>query len=125
MVAWLIDSLYQPNNTRWLSGSERQLAQARMAEDAGEADEDNAEDSPLQGLKMALRDPFVYLFILVTVCQSLGVTFQIFFPTIGTYVWKAKWGPDYHPSMIIALVAMFLGIVLLVDADSQEQEASG
>ncbi|KAG6827459.1 hypothetical protein H0H92_011698 [Tricholoma furcatifolium] len=36
----------QPNNTRWLSPSEQRLAQIRMTEDAGEADEDNLEDSP-------------------------------------------------------------------------------
>lgn len=35
----------QPNNTRWLTPAERRLAQARLAEDASEADQDRAEDS--------------------------------------------------------------------------------
>jgi hypothetical protein len=35
----------QPNNTRWITADERRLAQVRLAEDAGEADKDNKEDS--------------------------------------------------------------------------------
>ena len=37
--------LFQPQNTRWMNAFERRLAQARIAEDAGEADKDNVEDS--------------------------------------------------------------------------------
>lgn len=37
--------ILQPNNTRWLSAPEQRLAQARLAEDAAEADQDRAEDS--------------------------------------------------------------------------------
>ncbi len=35
----------QPHNTRWLTPAQRRLAQVRLAEDAGEADEDAAGDS--------------------------------------------------------------------------------
>lgn len=47
LSCFLIEASYlsQPNNTRWLSPSERRLAQIRLAEDAGEADEDSVEDS--------------------------------------------------------------------------------
>ena len=31
---------------------------------------------------------------------------------MGSYVWKATWGPEYHQSMIIALCAFVLAIVL-------------
>jgi hypothetical protein len=31
---------------------------------------------------------------------------------MGSYVWKAKWGPEYHQSMIIALCAFVLASVL-------------
>jgi hypothetical protein len=49
-LAWLIlDPSYllpdYPHNTGWMSEEERRLAQARIAEDAGEADRDNKEDS--------------------------------------------------------------------------------
>lgn len=35
----------QPHNTRWLSAPQRRLAQVRLAEDAGEADEDAVNES--------------------------------------------------------------------------------
>ena len=35
----------QPHNTRWLTPAQRRLAQLRLAEDTGEADEDSASDS--------------------------------------------------------------------------------
>lgn len=35
----------QPYNTGWIVGDERRLAQARLADDAGEADQDNEHDT--------------------------------------------------------------------------------
>ena len=43
-VVYLLVS-HQPHNTRWLTKPERRLAQVRLAEDAGEADEDVETDS--------------------------------------------------------------------------------
>ncbi|KAJ7579925.1 major facilitator superfamily domain-containing protein [Mycena floridula] len=71
-----------PHNTSWITGSERRLAQARLADDAGEADKDNAEESPLQGLKMALKDPKVWIFAIMNMAQLLGLSFINFFPTL-------------------------------------------
>ncbi|KAF8218614.1 MFS general substrate transporter [Tricholoma matsutake] len=71
-----------PNNTRWITGADRQLAQARMSEDAGEADRDNAEDSPMAGFMMAMKDPIVLIFAIMTTSQLLGLTFVNFFPTL-------------------------------------------
>ncbi|KAF4621306.1 hypothetical protein D9613_000827 [Agrocybe pediades] len=71
-----------PHNTRWLSLAERRLAQARLAEDAGEADEDTLSDTPWQGLKLALREPKVYLFAWMSCTQLLGLGFINFFPTL-------------------------------------------
>ncbi|KAF9465317.1 MFS general substrate transporter [Collybia nuda] len=71
-----------PNNTRWITPTERRLAQARLSEDAGEADQDNLEDSPMEGLKMAIKDPIVQLFSLMTISQLLGLSFVQFFPTL-------------------------------------------
>ncbi|KAK0450164.1 MFS general substrate transporter [Armillaria borealis] len=180
-----------PRNTRWMSPEESRLAQVRLAEDAGEADKDNKEDSVLHGLKLALKDPRVYAFCLLNVAQALGLSFTNFFPTfvldfsflgivfnvlvyvrltqtlgfsttislllcappwilaavlclfnawhadrtgerffhvsgwwkraaaigmvngvgnlgslIGSYTWKAIWGPEYHKSMFISLAAL-------------------
>jgi len=37
--------------------------------------------SPLQGLKMAIMDPIVVLFAIMTISQLLGLSFVNFFPT--------------------------------------------
>ncbi|KAF9257148.1 MFS general substrate transporter [Marasmius fiardii PR-910] len=79
LTMWLLPDY--PNNTRWISASERRLAQARLADDAGEADQDNAEDSFLHGLKLAVTDSKVLLFAFMTIAQLLGLSFVNFFPT--------------------------------------------
>jgi hypothetical protein len=45
---------FQPHNTRWLNTVERRLAQARLSEDVGEADKDNAEESYVSVVKSNL-----------------------------------------------------------------------
>ncbi|KAF8887156.1 major facilitator superfamily domain-containing protein [Infundibulicybe gibba] len=65
---------------RWLLPD--YLAQARLSEDAGEADKDNVEDSQLEGLKMAVKDPKVLIFSVMTISQLLGLSFVQFFPTL-------------------------------------------
>ncbi|KAI0090771.1 MFS general substrate transporter [Irpex rosettiformis] len=71
-----------PHNTRWLSSAQRRLAQVRLAEDVGEADEDSSEDSAWTGLKQAVSDPIVCLFAVMTMAQLLGMSFVNFFPTL-------------------------------------------
>jgi len=71
-----------PYNTRWIVGAERRLAQARLAEDAGESDHDNVQDTPLAGLKMAITDPLVLTFAVMNASQLLGLSFINFFPTL-------------------------------------------
>ncbi|KAJ7095779.1 MFS general substrate transporter [Mycena belliarum] len=71
-----------PNNTRWIVGDQRRLAQARLAEDAGEADQDTEKDTPMAGLKMAITDPLVLTFALMSASQLLGLSFISFFPTL-------------------------------------------
>ncbi|KAJ7719598.1 major facilitator superfamily domain-containing protein [Mycena metata] len=72
----------QPNNTRWILGDERRLAQARLADDAGEADQDNENDTPLAGLRMAITDPLILVFAIMNAAQLLGLSFINFFPTL-------------------------------------------
>ncbi|KDQ55120.1 hypothetical protein JAAARDRAFT_60082 [Jaapia argillacea MUCL 33604] len=71
-----------PHNTRWLSPAERRLAQVRLAEDAGEADEDSLAESFMEGMRMALRDPKTYFLALLSFSQLLGLSFVNFFPTL-------------------------------------------
>ncbi|KAF5322407.1 hypothetical protein D9619_001308 [Psilocybe cf. subviscida] len=77
---WLLPDY--PHNTRWMSPFESRLAQARLSEDAGEADQDNSEDSPMRGLIMAIKDPKVGIFAIMTIAQLLGLSFVQFFPTL-------------------------------------------
>ncbi|KAI0044270.1 MFS general substrate transporter [Auriscalpium vulgare] len=71
-----------PHNTRWLSPEELHLAQVRLSEDAGEADEDTHGDSALQGFLLAIKDPKVSIFAVMTCAQLLGLSFVNFFPTL-------------------------------------------
>ncbi|KAF7365095.1 MFS general substrate transporter [Mycena venus] len=71
-----------PGNTNWIVGDQRRLAQARLAEDAGEADQDTDKDTPLAGLRMAAKDPLVWTFAIMTTAQLLGLSFVSFFPTL-------------------------------------------
>ncbi|KAH7904472.1 major facilitator superfamily domain-containing protein [Hygrophoropsis aurantiaca] len=77
---WLLPDY--PNNTRWLNAAERHLAQVRLAEDAGEADKDSAEASVFEGFVLAIKDPKVLCFMLMTCSQLLGLSFINFFPTL-------------------------------------------
>ncbi|KAH9941929.1 MFS general substrate transporter [Amylocystis lapponica] len=72
-----------PTNTRWLDPAQLRLAQVRLAEDAGEADEDSAKESAFAGLKLALADPKLYIFAVMNCAQLLGLGFINFFPTIA------------------------------------------
>ncbi|KAF9073975.1 major facilitator superfamily domain-containing protein [Rhodocollybia butyracea] len=79
---WLLPDY--PVNTRWMSSQERRLAQARLADDAGEADQDTVDDSPLKGLLMAIKDPKVWVFSIMNTAQLLGLSFINFFPTLAS-----------------------------------------
>jgi len=39
--------------------------------------------------------------------QTLGYSHRM-----GSFVWKAEWGPEYHQSMIVSLLALVLASVL-------------
>ncbi|KAF9073504.1 MFS general substrate transporter [Rhodocollybia butyracea] len=77
---WLLPDY--PANTRWMSSQECRLAQARLAEDVGEADQDTVGDSPFKGLWMAIKEPKVWVFATMNTAQLLGLSFIIFFPTL-------------------------------------------
>ncbi|KAF9243121.1 major facilitator superfamily domain-containing protein [Melanogaster broomeanus] len=66
----------------WLLPDYRHLAQVRLAEDAGEADQDSQDASIFEGLLMAIKDRKVLIFMLMTCSQLLGLSFVNFFPTL-------------------------------------------
>ncbi|KAH7906339.1 major facilitator superfamily domain-containing protein [Hygrophoropsis aurantiaca] len=77
---WILPDF--PHNTRWLNAAERRLAQVRLAEDAGEADQDAADTSIFDGFKLAIKDPKVLIFMLMSCSQLLGLSYINFFPTL-------------------------------------------
>jgi len=101
-----------PHNTRWLSPEESRLAQVRLAEEAGEADNDGTEDSAWSGLKMAIMDIKVPIFMIMTCAQLLGLSFVNFFPTLA-----ATLGFSTTISLLMAAPPwLFASIVCLVNA---------
>ncbi|KAN0081227.1 Major facilitator superfamily domain containing protein [Tylopilus felleus] len=80
LTMWLLPDL--PHNTRWMSPAERRLAQARLAEDAAEADQDSSDATIFDGFKLAIRDVKVWIFVLMGCSQLLGLSFINFFPTL-------------------------------------------
>lgn len=95
-----------------MSARERRIAQARLAVDAGEADQDNEEDSyvlsctlprffsnifrsPVHGLVLAVKDPRVWLFALLNVSQLLGLSFTNFFPTCVPFLSHMSDYPEF------------------------------
>ncbi|ETN40837.1 uncharacterized protein HMPREF1541_05117 [Cyphellophora europaea CBS 101466] len=73
-----------PATTSWLSVEEKQIAQGRLALDAGlAADDFTGEDiSAFTGLKMAVKDPKTWLLGLTYHATIMGLSFVFFFPTI-------------------------------------------
>jgi len=102
---WLLPDY--PNNTRWVTSQESRLAQARLADDAGEADKDDIADSPLNGLLMAIKDPKVWIFAIMNTAQLLGLSFVNFFPTLTSTL-----GFDTTISLVLAAPPWILGTIV-------------
>lgn len=68
-----------PSNTRWFTEEELQVAQLRMAEDVGEADEDSSEQGVFDGFLMAVKDFKVYVFVITLIAWTIGLSFNAFF----------------------------------------------
>ncbi|KAI0198828.1 allantoate permease [Astrocystis sublimbata] len=71
-----------PTTTKWLTPEEQAYAQWRLVDDTGEADLADA-SSIKEGVKMAFKDPRLYLFTLLQHVSILSQAFQYFFPTIA------------------------------------------
>lgn len=70
-----------PATTPWLTDEEKHFAAWRLLADINEEDERHA-TSTMSGLKLALADYRLYLFVLLQHISLLSQTFQYFFPSI-------------------------------------------
>ncbi|KAL5521338.1 hypothetical protein ACEPAG_9262 [Sanghuangporus baumii] len=103
-----------PADTRWLSAEEMRLAQARLAEDVGEADQDVKSEttSMWSGVKLACKDFKVVIFSFMFLSQLLGLSFINFFPTLTSTL-------GFNSAISLLLAAppwMFATILCLLNA---------
>ncbi|KAK9235607.1 major facilitator superfamily domain-containing protein [Lipomyces kononenkoae] len=70
-----------PSSSKWLTEKERAFAQWRLVMDAKEAD-DAGSVTLKDGLRLALKDHRVYIFLILQHLSLLSQTFQYFFPSI-------------------------------------------
>ncbi|OOQ81915.1 MFS transporter [Penicillium brasilianum] len=69
-----------PSNTRWLSPTERAVAECRLLEDSGQVDEDGGGWS--YGFKKAFADWRLYVFALIFLCIQVSSATSNFFPSV-------------------------------------------
>jgi len=70
-----------PSTTRWLTEEERSFASWRLLADINETDNTHSR-SVWDGVKLALTDYRLYLFVLLQHLSILSQTFTYFFPSI-------------------------------------------
>ncbi|EPQ55025.1 MFS general substrate transporter [Gloeophyllum trabeum ATCC 11539] len=93
------------------------VSQVRLAEDAGEADEDSADESIWHGLKLALKDPKVPLFALMSCSQLVGLSFINFFPT-PPWIWATiiccvtAWSADKSGERFVHVSGWWWGVII-------------
>ncbi|KAH0828657.1 major facilitator superfamily domain-containing protein [Lanmaoa asiatica] len=88
-----------PQNTRWLTPEERELAILRLQEDLVEESVDDVDGlsvTPLKGLYMALADWKMWWFTLAAISQLVTQSFFLFFPTLS-----ATMGFDTTVSLVL------------------------
>lgn len=78
-----------PHTTRWLTKEEQSFAAWRLLEDIHETDHRHSR-SITEGIKLAVKDYRLYLFVLLQHVSLLSQTFQYFFPSI---VGTLNYGP--------------------------------
>lgn len=71
-----------PATTSWLSEEEKHFAAWRLLADVNEEDARHGRGSTTDGLRLALRDWRLYLFVVLQHVSLLSQTFQYFFPAI-------------------------------------------
>ncbi|KAI0856888.1 allantoate permease [Xylaria cubensis] len=101
-----------PANTNWLTPEEQAYAQWRLVDDTGEADLADT-ISVKEGVKMAFKDPRLYLFTLLQHVSLLSQAFQYFFPTIvktlgfGTIETLLLTVPVWIATFLVSLVVTY------------------
>lgn len=110
-----------PHNSRGFTQEERDLAMLRMTEDFGEADVDSAEQSPLAGLYMCLKDYKIYLMMFAFTAYVIGLSFNAFFPSLTQTL-----GFSYIPTLLMSsppwLFACIVSFIVAWDSDRTQEK---
>ncbi|WVR07826.1 hypothetical protein IAU60_004869 [Kwoniella sp. DSM 27419] len=101
-----------PTNTKGFTDEEREVAQLRLLEDVGEADEDSSEQSAFSGLAMAFKDLKMYVMMLTLTAYVVGLSFNAYFPSLTKTL-----GFDYIPTLLMSAPPwVFSVIVSMINA---------
>ncbi|KAK4689352.1 hypothetical protein P7C73_g766, partial [Tremellales sp. Uapishka_1] len=101
-----------PSNSRGFTEEELQVAQLRLMEDVGEADEDSSEEGVFSGLAMAVKDVKIYVMMFTLTAYVVGLSFNAFFPTL-----TATLGYGYVPTLLFSAPPwVFAVIISLINA---------
>ncbi|KAH8891984.1 MFS general substrate transporter [Thozetella sp. PMI_491] len=111
-----------PHTTRWLSEEERAFAAWRLLKDINETSKKRS-TSALEGLKMALKDYRLYIFLPLQHANQLTQTFQYFFPAI---VGTLNFGPIVTLWLTVPIwFVTFLVSVFVTWTSSKANDRSG
>lgn len=97
-----------PSTTRWLTPTERAVAEWRLIQDAGQVDEDDSHWTT--GFKLAFRDYRLYIFAFIFFCIQVASATSNFFPTVvGTLGFNRVntlllTVPPYMVAMVVSIV---------------------
>lgn len=80
LTVWILPDY--PESTRWLSDVERFIAQKRLVDDVGVADNDEANEGFTHGFKLAIADIKVWMLGFTYLLTIMGLSFSFFFPSI-------------------------------------------
>jgi MFS family permease len=78
-----------PENTKWLTEEEREMAQYRVLLSNGGKEE--AVGGTWDGLKAAIADPFTWMFCAMHFSLINAQSFKDFFPSVRIYIFPYQW----------------------------------
>jgi len=110
-----------PHNARGFTDEERHVAQLRMSEDVGEADQDSADEGVFYGFNLAIKDVKIYLMMITFTSYVIGLSFNAFFPTLtGTL------GFGYVPTLLMSsppwLFSCIISVIVAWSSDRTQEK---
>ncbi|KAK1449570.1 pantothenate transporter liz1 [Colletotrichum melonis] len=96
-----------PSTTRWLSSTEKAVAEWRLIQDAGQVDEDD--ENWTYGFKLAFKDWRMYIFAAMFFCLQVAAATSNFFPSVVQTLGYSK-----TASLLLTAPPYILGLIFSV-----------